>query len=601
MLAGSVVALAAFAVSPRSSLSDMRARKARHYYLQGLKASAENRGPEAYEFLAKAYAIDPSNMDVAYDFGLLRLNLPFDSIYADSEPLRALGMMSDYVKAHPEDAVKAQFYAYNAIVLDTIPEALATYKAVCEALPDDADNLPMLADAYMRSGDAHNALATLSRYELIEGYSPEVTLRKAAYHISEGDTIGAIEEANSLIAANPRLAQYHLLKGQLMSYLNKNDSAYMSYLDAEKLDPADGSTQYALANYFKTVGDSTAYASRIYRALLAESFGLDSKLSILSDYLGTLSRDAASLQRGDTLFRVLGEQYPHEAPLLDFSARWEAYKGNFGEAVESMRYALDLDPSNKDYWSTMLAYLVAADREQEAMEQYSHAVEQAGETPELTLMYASAAQQLDSIAVVKSAFSKLIADLVPEFGLDGRLQSKAPAKNLDYYNIFAVSSYYEGYGDALAEHYKRHPEKKELEDSICDAYENSLFLFPDNALSLNNYAFFLCEHGGDLEKAREMSRKSISYNESSTNLDTYAWILFRMGDYKEARAYQGAAIEKAIEEGTESEELYSHYGDILFMNGEPDLAVEYWEKALELSPNDALLKKKVDHRTFFYN
>ena len=202
---------------------------------------------------------------------------------------------------------------------------------------------------------------------------------------------------------------------------------------------------------------------------------------------------------------------------------------------------------------------------------------------------------------MKSAFSKLIADLVPEFGLDGRLQSKTPAKNLDYYNIFAVSSYYEGYGDALAEHYKRYPEKKELEDSICDAYENSLFLFPDNALSLNNYAFFLCEHGGDLEKAREMSRKSISYNESSTNLDTYAWILFRMGDYKEARAYQGAAIEKAIEEGTESEELYSHYGDILFMNGEPDLAVEYWEKALELSPDDALLKKKVDHRTFFYN
>ena len=90
-------------------------------------------------------------------------------------------------------------------------------------------------------------------------------------------------------------------------------------------------------------------------------------------------------------------------------------------------------------------------------------------------------------------------------------------------------------------------------------------------------------------------------NETSTTLDTYAWILFRMGDYKDARTYQASAIEKAAEEGTLSEELYSHYGDILFMNGLPDEAVENWKKALELSPDDELLKKKVEHRTFFYN
>lgn len=598
VIAASALSLAAFCVSPKA---EKTARKARHYYLQALRASAENKGAEAYEYFSKAYSLDPSNTDVSYDFGLLRIGLPYDSVAADSEIMRALSMMSPYVKTHPGDAVKAQFYAYNALLLDTVEEALATYKAISEARPEDADNLPMLADAYMRSGDAANAIATLGKYELMEGFSPEVTLRKAAYHISEGDTVGAVAEADALIATNPRMPDYHLLKGQLLTYLNRPDSAYSSFLEAEHLDPLDGSTQYALANYFKTKGDSTAYDARVYRALLAESFGLDSKLSILSDYLNSLSRDSLSVERGDTLFKVLNEQYPHEAPLLDFAARWQAYKGDFAAAAESMGYAIDLDPSNQDYWVSRLAYLVAADREAEAMKEYHRAVEQAGDNPDLSLMYASAAQQLDSIGVVREVFSRLISNIVPEFALEGRLTSKAPAKSLNYYDIYALSTYYESYGDALQSYYKLHPEKKEVEEAICDAYENSLFLLSDNALTLNNYAFFLCEHGGDLEKAREMSERSITYGENSTNLDTYAWILFRLGQYKDAKTYQSAAIEKASEEGTESEELYSHYGDILFMNGEPEEAVSYWEKALELTPDDALLQKKVAHRTFFYN
>lgn len=36
------------------------------------------------------------------------------------------------------------------------------------------------------------------------------------------------------------------------------------------------------------------------------------------------------------------------------------------------------------------------------------------------------------------------------------------------------------------------------------------------------------------------------------------------------------------------------------MNGEPKEAVEFWKKALELDPDNALIQKKVKHKTYFY-
>lgn len=594
----SVIAIAGFAGKPSRNQAQ---RKARYYYTEGLRAMAEGRGPEAYEYLAKAHAIDPENINAAYDYGSLRVHLTFDSITDSDERQRSMLMMKPYVKAYPGDATKAQFYAYKLVEDGNLDEALEVYKGIVDARPENADNLPRLADLYMRLGDMENALATLNRYEAVEGPSVPVSMHKAGYHVNNNDSIGAIAELDALIATNPREPEYYVAKGQLMDYFNMLDSAMNCYLLAEKLDPTHGGTQYAMAMLYEQKGDSVAYDTRIYNALMSESFDLDTKLRILSDYLQTFTRDKNSLHRGDVLFDALNEQYPHEAVMLDFTAKWKAFKQDFDGAAETVRYAIDLDPSNQDYRSSLMSYLVAGDKPQEAMKEYHASVEQNGDDPDLALLYAAAAQELDSIDIVKETYAKLIHDIVPEFPISEPITDKSPARNLDFYGIYMLSNYYQGYGDALYVHFQKHPENKELLDTVYTAYENSLSLISDNAIALNNYAYFLAENGGDLEKAKEMSSRAITNSETSTNLDTYAWILFRMGDYKEAKTYMEAAMEKAREEGVDnSAELLGHYGDILFMNGDPEGAVENWKKALEDEPDDALLKKKVEHRTFFY-
>lgn len=115
---------------------------------------------------------------------------------------------------------------------------------------------------------------------------------------------------------------------------------------------------------------------------------------------------------------------------------------------------------------------------------------------------------------------------------------------------------------------------------------------------MNNYAYFLSLKGQDLDKAERMAGLAVkSYPNSATYLDTYAWVYFKKKDYQLALMYIRSAIDN---DDTHSADVYDHYGDILFMNGEPDQALEQWKIALEKDPDNELIQKKVKHKTIFF-
>ncbi len=53
-------------------------------------------------------------------------------------------------------------------------------------------------------------------------------------------------------------------------------------------------------------------------------------------------------------------------------------------------------------------------------------------------------------------------------------------------------------------------------------------------------------------------------------------------------------------ENEPSTEIYDHAGDIYFMSGDHTEAVEFWKEALKLDPENEAIKKKVTHRTYFF-
>ena len=128
------------------------------------------------------------------------------------------------------------------------------------------------------------------------------------------------------------------------------------------------------------------------------------------------------------------------------------------------------------------------------------------------------------------------------------------------------------------------------------AYDSSLVYNPDNNGALNNYAYYLSVEKKDLDKAEEMSYKTIKAEpDNNTYLDTYAWILFIKKKYTEAKVYMDDAMKKG---GDKSEVVVEHCGDVYYMNGLKEDALKYWIKSREMGNKSEVLKKKIEQKKY---
>jgi tetratricopeptide (TPR) repeat protein len=129
------------------------------------------------------------------------------------------------------------------------------------------------------------------------------------------------------------------------------------------------------------------------------------------------------------------------------------------------------------------------------------------------------------------------------------------------------------------------------EEKAFDAYDRTLRNDPDNALVLNNYAYYLSLKGERLEKALQMA---IHANELVPDnvyyLDTYAWVLYKLGRYKEAEKEMKKCL--GLDKNPSGANL-EHYGDILLKLGKESEAKEYWNKAQQAGGGSKDLEQKL--------
>ena len=109
----------------------------------------------------------------------------------------------------------------------------------------------------------------------------------------------------------------------------------------------------------------------------------------------------------------------------------------------------------------------------------------------------------------------------------------------------------------------------------------------------------MAEQGIDLDRAEKMSAITVRQNpDNDTALDTYAWIFFKKKDFAKAKEIIDRAL--AVEGDNRQADVLHHAGDIYYMNGDPEQALQLWEEALALDPDNALLAKKVKGKTHYY-
>lgn len=548
--------------------SESDRRKASYIFLEAQNEKSRGNSDAYFDLLNRAYQLDSTNTTISFYMGHAYLTASRGGLKMYD---RSLELMKKHFDAHPQDLYETTFYSDANMALGHPDEALRAIKALCESNPGKIELQQRLVEAYSRTGEHRKACALLDTIELHYGKSIEVTSKKISNLIALDDTTSAIGEMRSLLATAPKSAQYNMAMAGVMQQFGYSDSA-LHYLNVAQLaEPNNGYTYLAKAEYFQEVGDTVAYDNQIYQALTSENLDVDSKLGLLVSYIRSLSFETDTTNRVNNLFDVLISQHPHQADIHEIYADYLVARKQYARAAEQQGYVMDINPTDASGWRRlMLINMMAED-------------------------FPSAIAAADKALVYNPDSLDLYSYIAPSY-----FQMKQYDKALETYQLALAmtdstdletqSELISGMGDV---YYEKGDTVKSFQ-----LYEEALTLNPLNFGAMNNYAYFLSLSERNLDRAEQLSAKTVAaYPTSAIYLDTYAWIFFKKKDYTKALLYIRQAIDNS--DKPSSDEL-DHYGDILFMNGEHEQAVEQWKKAYELDKDNDLLRKKVEHKTIFF-
>lgn len=108
---------------------------------------------------------------------------------------------------------------------------------------------------------------------------------------------------------------------------------------------------------------------------------------------------------------------------------------------------------------------------------------------------------------------------------------------------------------------------------------------PNNVDALNTLGYTLADRTDRFEEAYVYIQRALAQSpQNNAILDSMGWVLYRLGNHKEALKYLRRSLEIK-----QDHEVAAHLGEVLWVSGERAEAINVWEQALELFPDDKLL------------
>ncbi len=533
-----------------------------YFYLEAERLKAIGQDDAAFDMMGRAIEVDTTSAAARFFIAPYYLNL------------------GAYERAEKEFRYAAENmpdnYWYNVVYANfsqrvgNYQEAQRVWNRLIAQYPDKPELNSALADAYVAQGNILEAVACYNRMEEVMGFTEGITIEKMRLYEALGQDSLMIAEAEKLQRAYPQNTDYMRLLGDIYLSTNRDSLALSAYNRALTVDPENGYIYLSKAEYYEKQGDTIAYNNEIRNALLHKHIDVDTKMGIFRTYIADLIQKNRELNRVDTLFAEMIEQYPQEEPIRSLYGMYLSSREDYAHAEEQYAIATDLEPTHADNWLQLMGLYLYQEKYDEVVKVGKRAIQYAPEQKDIYMYVAMAGMQNKDYEEAVSLLEK---------GLTYVDDADKGAKSTFYGQMGDV---YFAAGDT-AQSYAM--------------YEQALLYNPLNALVLNNYSYFLAVEGRELSRAERMSAQAVKADpDNATYLDTYGWVFFKQGNYSLARLYLKNALDKMEEPDAE---LYEHYGDVLMMLGEADEALEYWQKALEAG-NDSpeLLKKKIENKKY---
>lgn len=539
-----------------NQLSPEQQRKFDYFYYEAANLKNAGKYDAAYDLFSYCLSLDTASSPVLYELAMFQLQR--------NRPEKAVEMLKSAV-AHSDDN-----FTYRMTLaglyrnLGMYGEASDSYEELVKRYPDKSELNYYLADALTQEGEIGAAIDAYNVLESTMGMNETLSLQKFKLYQTLKQPDKAFEEIEKLANKYPMNARYRLLMGDLHLENEETEKALACYQQAHEIDPDDPRYIVSMANYYDQTGDKEAAEQEIRDALVNEKLDVETKVGILSRYVQRLQQTQQGIENANSLFQTLLDQHPEDTELKLMYGSLLMAQQKEEEAKFQFQLVTEMEPSNDGAWQQLLNISLKGEDIPEVIRICTRCKELFPEAPEyyfyLGIGYYMQEKYQESLDTYYAGLK-----IIPEG------------------NGVVKSNFYGQIGDLYYQ--------MEKMDEAYKAYDEALKYNENNAPVLNNYSYFLTLDKKDLKKAERMAAQCIKLEpDNATYLDTYAWVFFVQGNYTLAKIYIENALSK---DKTNSAELVDHYGDILYMSGEKDKALEQWKKAKEKGKDTDVLKQKI--------
>ena len=506
------------------------------------------------------------------------------------------------------------------------------------------------------NAEMENALAAYQRVLNFEPGLSELALRVATLLSRQGDYPRAIDVLKDAIKARPKDAGPYLQLAFIYAkYLRKTDQAVKYANQAIALDPlnfeayqrlyeieaAAGAPQKALAALDRAAGVESADASFWIRL---------GKLYATIIFKSETEPKPEEIKRVNAFFEKAIARAGDDSAALKEVADYFAASQQIQEAIPLYLKVLELQPDDVNAREKLATGFVLTNQRDKAIEMLeeiirkqpekyqpyellaqlfdegARALERANQPDQAKALFAKAAAnyeqsllinptrantylRLAELLIVPLKDSERAAKVltearqrfpgVPEFSYFlaiAQREAKHPQQ--------AVITFEEALNEAQAANdevlnarfyfdYGAAADQAGFYDKAADLFRKSISLDPANGAEAYNYvAFMWAEHNLHLDEAEEMVGRALQFDANNgAYLDTLGWIHYRKGKFEDAlnellRAAQNLTRPDPI--------VLEHIGDAYAKLNRVPQALDYWQKAVALTPENKLLVEKIE-------
>ena len=547
----------------QSSLTSEQQRKYDYFFLEAMRLKEKKDYASAFGLLQHCLDIHPNAASALYEVSQYYMFLR--QVPQGQEALEKA------VANAPDNYWYSQGLASLYQQQNELDKAITLLEQMVVRFPAKQDPLFNLLDLYGRQEKYDKVISTLNRLEKHMGKNEQLSMEKFRIYLQMKDDKKAFQEIESLVQEYPMDMRYQVILGDVYLQNGKKQEAYDAYQKVLAVEPDNPMALFSMASYYEQTGQKELYQQQLDTLLLNKKVTSDTKISVMRQVIAENEQSSAKdSTQVIALFDRMMKQDMDDPQIPMLYSQYLLSKNMEQEAVPVLEQVVDLDPTNKAARLMLVNAAVKKEDYKQIIKVCEPGIEATPDALELYYYLAIAYHQAEQGDSVLSVCNRALEHITP----DTRKE--------------VISDFYSIMGDI-------YHTKKQMTEAYA-AYDSALVYNSSNIGALNNYAYYLSVERRDLDKAEEMSYKTVKAEpNNSTYLDTYAWILFEKGNYAEARIYIDNAMKN---DGEKSDVIVEHCGDIYFMTGDAEGALKYWKKALEMGSESKTLKQKIEKKKY---